>query len=133
MTTWQGPWHPSSSGCCRPVDGRQTASGARLFAVVELDHSRDKVQHLGRNRLVTQNARHDGIGHRRFQMVGVVAKMQVSRRTLMESVDQFAQLAAAKPALFPPLERFSDRQKSTPQFLLMRRGRAVADKPFDSL
>src|SRR2546430_6018235 len=48
-------------------------------------------------------------------MSGVVTEIEVTRGTLVEPVDQFAQIAAAKLALFPTLEGFSDRQESAPQ------------------
>ena len=51
----------------------------------------------------------------------------------MEPVAQFAQIAAAKLALFPTLEGFSDRQESAPQLLLMRRRRALTEKAFHPL
>src|SRR5713226_2755519 len=72
------------------------------------------VEHLGRNRLAIQNPRRDGVGHRRLQMSGVVTEIEVTRGTLVEPVDQFAQIAAAKLALFPTLEGFSDWQESAP-------------------
>src|SRR5207247_7142149 len=109
---------------------------ARSFAcslLVEADHARDMVQDLSRNRLAIQNARHDGVGHRRLEIVGVVTNIELARGTLVEPVDQFAQLAAAKPALFPQLERLSDRQKSATQLLLMRRSCALTEKAFYSL
>src|SRR5712691_4079461 len=42
-------------------------------------------------------------------------------------------IAAAKLALFPTLEGFSDRQESAPQLLLMRRRRALTEKAFHPL
>src|SRR5438477_1922523 len=87
---------------------------ARSFAcsvLVEADHACDMVQDLGRNRLAIQNTCHDRIRHGCLELVRVVATVEVSRGTLVEPMDELAQIAAAKPALLPQLERFSDRQE----------------------
>src|SRR5438445_296707 len=109
---------------------------ARSFAcsvLVEADHACDVVQDLGRNRLAIQNTCHDRIRHGCLELVRVVATVELPRATLVEPMDELAQLAAGKPALLPSLERFSDRQKSAAQLFLMRRGRALTEKAFHSL
>jgi len=109
---------------------------ARRFAcslLVKPDHSRDMIQHLGRNRLAIQNACHDRIRHGCLELVRVVTNVELPRGTLVEPMDELTQIAASKLALLPALERFSDRQKSATQLLLMRRGRALTEKAFHSL
>src|SRR2546425_1440052 len=101
--------------------------------LVEANHARDMVQDLGRNRLAIQNACHDRIRHGCLELVRVVTNVELPRATLVEPMDELAQLAAGKPALLPSLERFSDRQKSAAQLFLMRRGRALTEKAFHSL
>src|SRR2546428_2091930 len=91
------------------------------------------VEHLRRNRVAVQNACRDSIGRGRLERGGVVTKIEVTLGTLVNPVDQFAPIAAAKLALFPPFEGFSDRQESAAHLLLMRRRRALTEEAFHSL
>src|SRR5205809_699617 len=59
--------------------------------LVEADHARDMVQHLGRNRLAIQNACHDRIRHGCVELVRVVTNVELPRGTLVEPMDELVQ------------------------------------------
>src|SRR5437867_3273615 len=91
------------------------------------------IQQLGGDRVSTQQARRDRESDGHFQMGSVIADPQISRRTLVEFVDDLAQLAAAELCALPSLKRLGNGDECPPQLLFVRDRRVLTEEAFDSL
>src|SRR3989442_15222501 len=81
----------------------------------------------------THPAGRDRKSARHFQMGSVVADPQISRRTLVEFVDDLAQLAAVELFALPSLKRLGNGEECPPQLLFVRDRRVLTEEAFDSL
>src|SRR5438093_1600256 len=77
------------------------------------------IQQLGGDRVSTQQARRDRESDGHFQMGSVIADPQISRRTLVEFVDDLAQLAAVELCALPSLKRLGNGDECPPQLLFI--------------
>ena len=66
-------------------------------------------------------------------MGGVIADPQISRRALVEFVDDLAQLAAVQLFALPSLKRFCNGNECAPEFLFVGGRRVLTQEAFDSL
>jgi len=66
-------------------------------------------------------------------MGSVIADPQISRRTLVEFVDDLAQLAAVELCALPSLKRLGNGEECPPQLLFVRDRRVLTEEAFDSL
>ena len=90
------------------------------------------IQQLGGDRVSTQQARRDRESDGHFQMGSVIADPQISRRTLVEFVDDLAQLAAVELFALPSLKRLGNGEECPPQLLFVRDRRVLTEEAFDS-
>src|SRR5713226_4539979 len=90
------------------------------------------LQQLTRDRVASQQARRDRKRYGHLQVGCVVADPQLSRRPLVELVDDLAQLATAKLSPLPPLEPFRHREQSPPELLFVCGCGILAKEAFDS-
>src|SRR5881409_2825179 len=91
------------------------------------------IQQLGGDRVSTQQARRDRESYGHFQMGSVIADPQISRRALVEFVDDLAQLAAVQLFALPSLKRFCNGKECAPEFLFVGGRRVLTQEAFDSL
>src|SRR5438445_5702819 len=91
------------------------------------------IQQLGGDRVSTQQARRDRESDGRFQMGSVIADPQISRWTLVEFVDDLAQLATVELFALPSLKRLGNGEECPPQLLFVRDRRVLTEEAFDSL
>src|SRR6267378_7498651 len=91
------------------------------------------IQQLGGDRVSTQQARRDRESDGHSQMGSVIADPQISRRTLVEFVDDLAQLAAVELCALPSLKRLGNGEECPPQLLFVRDRRVLTQQAFDSL
>ena len=90
-------------------------------------------QQLGWDRISTQHPRRDRESDNHLQMGGVIADPQISRRTLVESVEDLGQLAAVQLSPLPPFERLCNGKESSAEILFVCRSRVLSEEAFDSL
>ncbi len=72
------------------------------------------VQQLSGDRVSTQQARCDRESDGHFQMASIIAAPQVSRRALVEFVDDLAQLAAVELFALPSSKRLRNGEECPP-------------------